>query len=1009
MAHNTKREEAGKTPGPGDRKDAGRKGSGTPDMMADRLAAVQARHSILAYKEVLRREAGDAESQFTYEIGRQAGKAFIESLARESAVLPGKEGLLQALAAFSKAGFGQFTAIHPNWETGRVEIACTGGFESEAALGSGSPAGRSVCDYTRGALEAIVSEILRREAPLPADFQVVEPECRARGHTVCRFVLGSAAELIHQGYGSPEAAPSLRQQLEAQVLSQSEVIHPLFEIANDAILVGEFEGPILMANERAVKWFGYSLEEFPTLSLKNLLTDESEALFGECIRRLQREGRCLQDLEFRRKDKSTFVGQLSGSLQWQVGQPRRVFAIIRDITDIERLRQHLEESESLYRTLVERSVVGVYLVQDGLIQYANRALLDMTGYGYDELVGHSPTRHVLPNDQGLIEEMEARGLAGDAQDLRYCIRWISRSGKVGFFEVWGSVVHYRGRPAIQGIVIDMTDKEKQAQRLSALSDISRAINAQLELERVFNETLAQVEPIIEADLSAVLVFNPDEQTARVAATGPKSPDASFLDGPHTDFGDSPLFRQAAGGKLAYEPNIQKGGSELERQLAEAGYRSLALVPTSSEAECPAILVAAWRKPAALSPADLVFLRAVAQHLAIAIKNSILYQQLRKAYEELKTAQDHQIQAEKLHALGQMASGIAHDLNNSLSAVIGFTELALEQKSLEKAREYLGRSLHEAQQVISTVRRIQEFSRRGPTAEELESLDPNVLVQDIINLTQHRWKDIPQQKGIVINVKTALQPVRQILGVASELRECLTSLVFNAVEAMPQGGTLTFKTLEQEGFSVISISDTGVGMTSDTAQRIFDPFFTTKGVAGTGLGLSITYSTIKRHGGDIRVTTEPGKGTTFLVRLPASAIVQEAPEVTAEIVIIKPVKVLIIDDQPVVREAIRLILERDDHIVVEAGNGMEGIARFNSEPFDIVLTDLGMPEMSGAEVAQIIHAKNPQIPILLVTGWGDIVNEQEMKQYGIISVVPKPVRINQLRNLLCMIFGARQLQ
>lgn len=554
----------------------------------------------------------------------------------------------------------------------------------------------------------------------------------------------------------------------------------------------------------------------------------------------------------------------------------------------------------------------------------------------------------------------------------------------------------------------MSESNSHERRLEALSDISKAINAQLELQQIFQHMLDRVEPILASDLTGVFVLNPEDRTVSVAAMGPRSSSNSVLSALSVPVVASARAQRAVKGELVYEPELPTVADPIGRAVAGEGYLSMVCAPTVADQECAALLIAAWRRTHAASPDDLVFLQAVARHLATAIENKRLYQKLKDAYEELKAAQEYQMQTEKLHALGQMASGIAHDLNNSLSAVIGFTELALEQTNFEKARLYLVRALSEAQQVTHTVRRIQEFSRREPGSEELESVDPNSIIQDVISLTQHRWKDIPQQKGIVIEVKTDLQAVKHVLAVAADLRECLTNLVLNSVEAMPRGGVLMFKTSSEPGFSVLTLTDTGVGMTPETRKRIFDPFFTTKGVSGTGLGLSISYSAIKRQGGDIRVESQPGRGTAFTIRLPVATVLKPATEAATGPLRVKPLRVLVIDDQPSVREAIRLILERDGHRVTEAASGKEGIALFESNVFDIVFTDLGMPEMNGAEVARILHAKNPQVPILLVTGWGDIVSEQEMKQYGIVTVVPKPVRIQQLRNLLGTVFDAHPL-
>jgi signal transduction histidine kinase/ActR/RegA family two-component response regulator len=407
--------------------------------------------------------------------------------------------------------------------------------------------------------------------------------------------------------------------------------------------------------------------------------------------------------------------------------------------------------------------------------------------------------------------------------------------------------------------------------------------------------------------------------------------------------------------------------------------------------------------------DLKVLSSLAGQVSIFIENAQLFYQLKQTLKELKQAQDQVIQAEKLRAMGEMASGVAHDFNNLLAVILGNIQLLLHQfdrLSPEEIRERLKTIEQSSKDGAETVRRIQEFSgmRRD---KEFTPLSLNELITDLVNVTQPRWKEQTQSKGIQIELTKKLGKIPQILGNPSELREVTTNIVFNAVDALPNGGEVTITTsVQAEDWVEMRIADTGIGMTEEVRKRVFDPFFTTKGVTNTGLGMSVSYGIIKRHGGEILIESEPGKGTTFIIHLPTGYMNEIPDEKMVRTVPVTPLalegggaRILVIDDEDSVRKILYQMLKAKGYQVVVASNGEEGIERFKEEPFDLVFTDLGMPKMSGWEVGRALKGINPKVPIALITGWGVELNKDKMKESGIDLVVSKPFNFDQVVRLV----------
>jgi PAS domain S-box-containing protein len=351
-----------------------------------------------------------------------------------------------------------------------------------------------------------------------------------------------------------------------------------------------------------------------------------------------------------------------------------------------------------------------------------------------------------------------------------------------------------------------------------------------------------------------------------------------------------------------------------------------------------------------------------------------------------------LQAEKLAALGQLAGGIAHDFNNQLQAILGYVQLMRRTPwDTEMVQKAIGIVESAALGGTETVRRIQEFARARPD-EAPVPVDLNQVIHDAIAMTRPRWDEQIAHGGVRLELRLALHAMLPIRGRSAAIGEVMTNLILNAIDAMPGGGVLTIGT-HQEGLErvAITVGDTGVGMPDAVRRRVFEPFFTTKGQRGSGLGLSVSYSIIKRHGGDIRVESEPGRGTTFTLTFPAAGWPTESASTALPEPSRRPARILVVDDEPLVLSVLSEILKRFTYEVKPAANGAEALAAFAPGRFDVVLTDIGMDGMNGWQLAERIRALDQSVGILFVTGWGLHESERaRLRELRVQACLFKPV-------------------
>ena len=559
--------------------------------------------------------------------------------------------------------------------------------------------------------------------------------------------------------------------------------------------------------------------------------------------------------------------------------------------------------------------------------------------------------------------------------------------------------------------------QSQLARMSLLHQITRSIGDRQDLRSIFQVVVRSLEDQLPVDFGCVCLQR-DNQLV-VSSTGLASAALSaqlgMAERAHIPIDENGLSR-CLRGQLVYEPDIGEAAFPLPQRLARGGLGAMVLAPLLAESTVFGVLIVARCAPDSFSSGECEFLRQLSEHVALAANQARLYADLQRAYNELHETQQSAAKQERLRALGQMASGIAHDINNAISPVALYAEALLEMESglSEEGRNSLRVIARAIDDVAATVARMRELYRQREP-EPPGPVDLNRLIPQVADLTRARWSDMPQQRGVVIALRQELAPkLPPLLGSEGEIREALTNLIFNAVDAMPDGGQLSVRSMHRDGHVVLEVADSGVGMDQATLKRCTDPFFTTKGERGTGLGLATVHGMVERHSGLFAIDSKTGQGTTVRISFP----VADAPaEMAAQAPAAPPprMRLLIVDDDPTVLASLRAILLRDGHEVIAADGGQAGIDAFKSslesgQPFGAVFTDLGMPYVDGRRVAETIKTLAPAMPIILLTGWGQrLIPDSGELPVNVNYVLSKPPRLRELREVLSRVAQTATLE
>ncbi len=689
-----------------------------------------------------------------------------------------------------------------------------------------------------------------------------------------------------------------------------------------------------------------------------------------------------------------------------------------------RAQQALREREQLLSNVFESMQEGVLVLDsDFRYTYWNSGMERISGLPREEVLGCVPWER-FSFLAGAVEEGMKGAMGGQVSrgiELAYDLS----EGHEGWTKE--SYFPLRDRDentvGVVGLIEDITERkraedalEHQLGRLSLLNEIARAMTARHDLHSILSVVAQRLEEAF-TDLASVWLREGDSDVFTLASTGDWGAQAVEATGLLQQLKLPPDVAQPLmGGESHYLADLSQLDAPVFKPLVEQlDVRSAVISPLTVGSALLGVIVSARRQPDAFSVAERDFMVQLAIHVGLAVRQVQLYQDLQEAYEDVRQTQRAMMRQGRLRALGQMASGIAHDINNAISPVPLYTAIIQREADLsEQTRAHLATIDMAIRDVEETVTRMRQFYRRSEREEDLQPVDLNRAAAEAIELTSPRWRDVPQRGGITIDLHTDFQEdLPPVMGNEGEIRQAVTNLILNAVDAMPEGGTMTVRTREGGELPavVLEVRDTGVGMDEETQRRCLEPFFSTKGERGSGMGLATVYGTMQRHEGDVQVESALGEGTTmrllFPVRQVAEGDTAEEPLQPAG-----PLSILCVDDEAALREALKEALEDEGHAVELADDGRSGLERFRAareqgEPFDVVITDLGMPEVSGRQVARTVKTEAPGTPVILLTGWGRQLSAENDVPAAVDLMLGKPPTIEMLNRALARVTSAHE--
>lgn len=749
----------------------------------------------------------------------------------------------------------------------------------------------------------------------------------------------------------------------AELSASEEKYRALIESANDAVFIHEITeddmpGPFLQVNEVACRLLGYSREELARMSPIELDDSHCRDRITLSMGRLLKDGHAVFETTQIAKDGRSIPVEVSTRLL-ELRGTRFIISLVRDITERKRMEKVLRESEELFRTLTEKSFVGVYIIQDGLFRYVNPAFVELSGYASEEIIDRlGPADLLTPEDRDRVLDSIRRRTVGEIEFTHHEFHITRKDGSIRIVEAFGSRALHQGRTSILGTIIDVTERKRSEERLFQVTERwKRTFDAVPDLIAIIDTDFR----IVQANKAMAdrLGVTPAECAGQVCYAVIHKTEAPPSFCPHT-----------------------RTLADCREHTAEVSVESLGgdfIVTTSPVYDSAEKLIGSV-------------------HVAHDITER------RKAEEERKLLAAQLYQSQKMEAIGQLAGGIAHDFNNMLTAIMGYTEIILRRMEKDSPLRYF------VEQVLTVTDSAAELTRGLLTFSRRQVLHakPMDLCGIVLGFEKLQRRLLPKDIDFTTTVAGGNLIVMADKG---QIEQVLVNLVNNAKDAMPRGGSLAIEVSpaimnerfvhahgfgEAGNYGCVSVTDTGLGMDEETRKRIFEPFYTTKEVGkGTGLGMAIVFGIIQQHDGCITVSSEIGRGTTFRIFLPLIneeinethwALEAGAPSGGTEII-------LLVEDEVTVRETYKMILEEAGYRVIEAFDGEDALDRFmeHRSEVDFVVSDVIMPNIDGKALCEKIRKIRPDMKVLFMSGY----TKENLAERGILvdetGFMTKPVK------------------
>jgi signal transduction histidine kinase len=544
--------------------------------------------------------------------------------------------------------------------------------------------------------------------------------------------------------------------------------------------------------------------------------------------------------------------------------------------------------------------------------------------------------------------------------------------------------------------------ERRRREAEELARAARSLTESLDVADLAARIVASLQDILGVRTAGFRLLRPD---GTLVALGPPGGAPGYAEPGHVAlFGHGTSGRAIATEAPFQSPDVLADPSitlpdEVRQRILAAGTRAYLSVPLRAHGVLIGVLTVGDVAGRVFTREEIALLQAFADQAALALDNAQLFERAQRAHAELSRAHAQLVRGETLRAVGELAAGAAHHLNNLLAVVLGRIQIALRRFPTPD----LARDLRPAEQAAldgaDVVKRLARFSRGNPEPT-IVPVDLNEVVEDVVEMTRPRWQNELEARGVRVETVLELGAIPLAAADPPSVREVLVNLILNAVDALPAGGRVVVRTWATEAGVHCTVSDTGIGMSPEVRRRVFEPFFTTKGVKSTGLGLSVNYGIIQRLGGELTIDTEEGRGSRVTFRLPPAKHRPRPAVPPPEVPDPLPLRVLLIDDDVAVRTVVADMLAEDGHQIVQAAGGAEGLARLTSEGrVDLVLTDLGMLGMNGWEVARAVRAAYPSTVVGLITGWDEGLGPKPGEPGQVDLIVKKPVTQETLRDVI----------
>ena len=786
--------------------------------------------------------------------------------------------------------------------------------------------------------------------------------------------------------------------LKQKVQETQDTLLNLLANSGDAIMVANANGHITAANEALLQMLGYQEKEVIGKHVVELspyegnfttTTGEVVSIAEEYVNyqvekanELFEKGKVTNHTTYLiRKDGILVpVESTLSLLKDQNGERKGTIAICRDITEHKHAERKLRETKDHLDNVIQSSLDCIVVSDSkGNIIRVNKSFLELLGYKEEEVMGMH-TAQFPPTEVGTYESTTGELVKLDEgffNDSQLMITRLFEEGKIENRESYFIRKDRKVVPVEENIVLLYNEKGDMTGSVGIIRNITERRKA----DRKIKETKDFLESIIENSKDGIVIVDGKGYILSLN---------SALEA-MSKFRKKELIGEHISVLAAEDKDVRKNIVDKTREMFEKGFATYEAVSKTKEGnyiniECNTSMIKDDKG------------------------NYIAGVSIIRDITERKEMEAKLFQSEKIRFLGELAGGVAHNFNNILAVIMGRANLLqmnieapLGMEERRKSVLALKRGLKAiekaSQEGAEVVRKIQEFTRDARDDEYVTPVNINKTIEDAIELTRIQWKDYAGSKGIKIEVKKDFSPIPFLTGNQLELKKVFINLIDNAIDAMPQGGNIKVKTFKQNNYIVASIEDTGVGIAEDKKDSIFDPFFTTKGPQSRGLGLSVSYGIINRHKGTIKVDSSEGKGTTFTIQFPLSKehvetkIIKPMPETQ------RKAKVLVIEDEENICELFKDVLTEKGHQVETVSDGIEGTKLFEANEFDLVFTDLGMPRMSGWEVAEKIKGIDKSVPVFLMTGWNIEQKESEIKEKGVDLIIKKPFTMDQVLDIV----------